>query len=153
MQYISTFTNFKEHEIVAACAEAEGTLDVFLLDFIKRRIGDACDNNPALVRSRVATEVYERLSVAIQRANADGVIGLRFSEYGSALLNSDSDPVFAALNSAAINLAECDRDLRQEQRPVMQPEEQLEVVAGELIGEGNPVSVLAGDVCDARVRE
>ena len=106
-----TFINFKEHEIVPACAEAEGTLDVFFLDFMKRRIGDSCDNNPALVRSRVAAEVYERLSVAIQRAGADGVINWRYAEYGNTLHDSNSDPVFAALNSAAINLAECDRDL------------------------------------------
>jgi len=111
LQYVSAFINFKEHEIVPACAEAEGTLDVFFLDFMKRRIGDACDNNPALVRSRVAAEVYERLSVAIQRAGADGVINWRYAEYGSTLHDSNSDPVFAALNSAAINLAECDRDL------------------------------------------
>jgi hypothetical protein len=113
LQYISAFNNFKQHEIIAACAEAEGTIDVFFLDFIKRRIEGACDNNPALTRSRVAAEVYERLSVAIQRANADGVISWRYSEYGSALHNSDSDPVFAALNSANINLAECDHDMIQ----------------------------------------
>ena len=111
LQYVSAFINFKPHEIIAACAEAEGTLDVFFLDFIKRRIEEACDTNPALIRSRVAAEVYERLSVAIQRANADGVISWRYSEYGSALHDSDSDPVFAALNSATINLAECDTDL------------------------------------------
>jgi hypothetical protein len=46
----------------------------------------------ALTRSRIAAEVYERLSVAIQRANADGVISWRYSEYGSALHNSESDP-------------------------------------------------------------
>jgi hypothetical protein len=115
LQYISAFTNFKQHEIIAACAEAEGTLDVFFLDFLKRRIDEACDSNPALIKQRVATEVYERLSVAIQRANADGVISWRYSEFGSSLHDSDSDPVFAALNSAPINLAECDRDLRRGQ--------------------------------------
>lgn len=111
LQYISAFTNFKQHEIIAACAEAEGTLDVFFLDFIKQRIEEACDNNPALIRSRVAAEVYERLSVAIQRANADGVISWRYSEYGNEIYDTASDPVFAALNSETINLAECDRDL------------------------------------------
>ena len=53
-----------------------------------------------------------RLSVAIQRAGADGVINWRYAEYGNTLHDSNSDPVFAALNSAAINLAQCDRDLR-----------------------------------------
>ena len=129
LQYVSSFVNFKQHEIIAACAEAEGTWDVFFLDFIKRRISDACENNPALVRSRVAAEVYERLSVAIQRANADGVIGWRYSEYGSALYDSNSDPVFAALSSAPIDMAECDRDLRGG------------VAAGGLSGEGNPGGV------------
>ena len=46
-----------------------------------------------------------------QRAGADGVINWRYAEYGNTLHDSNSDPVFAALNSAAINLAECDRDL------------------------------------------
>ena len=71
----------------------------------------------------------ERLSVAIQRANADGVIGWRYSEYGSALYDSNSDPVFAALSSAPIDMAECDRDLRGG------------VAAGGLSGEGNPGGV------------
>ena len=113
LQYITAFTNFKEHEIMAFCAEAEGCLDTVAVKFMKRRIDDACDSNPALIRSRVAAEVYERLSVAVQRANADGVISWRYTEYGKTLYDSDSDPVFAALNSAPINLAECDRDLRR----------------------------------------
>ena len=114
LQYVSAYKNFKEHEIVPICAEAEGTMDVFTLTFLKRRINDACDNNPALVRSTVAAEVYERMSCALQRANADGVINWRYAEYGSALYNSDADPVHAALNSPAIDLAECDSDLRKE---------------------------------------
>ena len=77
LQYITAFTNFKEHEIMAFCAEAEGCLDTVAVKFMKRRIDDACDSNPALIRSRVAAEVYERLSVAVQRANADGVISWR----------------------------------------------------------------------------
>jgi hypothetical protein len=111
LQYVSTFINFKEHEIIAACAEAEGAMDIFFLNYIKKRIEAACDTNPALVRSRVAAEVYERLSVSIQRAGADGVINWRYAEYGETLYDSESDPVFAALNSAPINMAECDRDL------------------------------------------
>ena len=67
------FINFKEHEIVPACAEAEGTLDVFFLDFTGMMIGDACDNNPALVRSRVAAEVYERLSSGLAARTASSV--------------------------------------------------------------------------------
>ena len=40
-------------------------------------------------------------------------LALSYAEYGSTLHDSNSDPVFAALNSAsaAVNLAECDRDL------------------------------------------
>ena len=116
LQYVSAYKNFKEHEIVPISAEAEGTMDVFTLTFLKRRINDACDNNPALVRSTVAAEVYERMSCALQRANADGVINWRYAEYSSALYNSDAlaDPVHAALNSPAIDLAECDSDLRKE---------------------------------------
>jgi hypothetical protein len=129
LQYISAFTNFKKHEIIAACAEAEGAIDVFFLDFIKRRIEDGCESNPALIRSRVATEVYERLSVAIQRANADGVIGWRYAEFGESLSNSDTDPVFAALNSAPINLAECDSDLRR-------GGDEVEEEAGGLVADG-----------------
>ena len=89
-------------------------MDVFTLSFLKRRIDDACDNNPARNRSTVAAEVYERMPCALQRANADGVINWRYAEYGSALYNTDADPVHAALNSSAINLAECDSDLRKE---------------------------------------
>ena len=129
LQYVSAFTNFKEHEIVAACAEAEGTLDVFFLEHMKHRIDEACASNPALVKSRVATEVYERLSVAIQRANADGVICWRYSEIGSAIQDSDSDPVLSALNSAPINMAECDRDLRQAGVAAEQAEVEAEAAA------------------------
>ncbi len=50
---------------------------------------------------------WRRLFVTIQRADTGGVISLRFSEYGSALYNLFSDPVFEAINSATINLAEC----------------------------------------------
>ena len=41
------------------------------------------------------------------------LLNWRYAEHGSTLHwhDSNSDPVFAALNSAAIDLAECDRDL------------------------------------------
>jgi len=131
------------------------------LDFIKLRIEEACDNNPALIRSRVAAEVYERLSVAIQRANADGVISWRYSEYGNAIYDTASDPVFAALNSETINLAECDRDLIRKpgtaaaaaERPVEaaeqteaeeQPEEEREAAAALA---GGPAGRVTSQVC------
>ena len=49
--------------------------------------------------------------MATQRAYADGVISWHYSQYGEALYDSESDPDFAALNSATVNLAECDHDL------------------------------------------
>ena len=116
VQYISTFTNFKEHEIVPCCAEAEGSLDVFFEKFIQRRIDDGWLNNPTRPKSTIAAEVYARLSTALQRGNADGVINWRYAECGEAIHDADSDPVRAALNSPAIDLAECDRDLRKRRR-------------------------------------
>ena len=53
------------------------------------------------------------LAAASHTHTPHGVINWRYAEHGSTLHDSNSDPVpvFAALNSAAINLAECDRDL------------------------------------------
>ena len=81
IQYTSAFTDFRVHEIVGFCAEAEGALDVHSLTFLKDRIStDACEYNPMLVKSAVASEVYARVSAALQRANADGVINWRYAE-------------------------------------------------------------------------
>jgi hypothetical protein len=112
LQYVSTFTNFKEHEIVPCCAEAEGALDFYCAKFFQQRIDDGWFNNPTRPKSTIAAEVYARLSTAIQRGNADGVINWRYAECGEAIHDADSDPVRAALNSPAIDLAQCDKDLR-----------------------------------------
>ena len=105
-----------EHEIIPLCAEAEGTLDFFFFKFIQRRINDGWDANPTRPKSVIATEVYARLSTALQRGNADGAINWRYAEYGDSIFDSNSDPVRNALNSPAINMAECDKDLRERQR-------------------------------------
>ena len=39
-------------------------------------------------------------------------INWRYAECGEAIHDADSDPVRAALNSPAIDLAQCDKDLR-----------------------------------------
>jgi hypothetical protein len=111
--YTSKFWRFLEHEIIPFCAEAEGTLDVGALDQIKARINDWWDNSDqVLPKSVMASMVYARLSVALQRANADGALKWRYTEVGEAVYNADFDTVRAALNSPPQNLAECDRDLR-----------------------------------------
>ena len=58
--------------------------------------------------------VYARLSVALQRANADGAINWRYAEVGEAVFGSDYDTVHAALNSPPRDLSQCDSDLREE---------------------------------------
>jgi hypothetical protein len=115
VQYVSKFWRFAEHEIVAFCAEAEGTLDVGALDFVKARINDWWENSDqVLPKSVMASSVYARLSVALQRANADGTIWWRYTEVGEAVYAGDFDTVHAALNSKPRDLSECDRDLREE---------------------------------------
>ena len=56
--------------------------------------------------------MYARLSTALQRGNADGVVNWRYAECGEAIHDADSDPIRAALNSPAIDLRTCDADLR-----------------------------------------
>ena len=112
----------EEHEIVQCCAEAEGApaLDFSgycaKFKFFQQRIdesdSDGWFNNPTRPKSTIAAEVYARLSTAIQRGNADGVINWRYAECGEAIHDADTDPVRAALNSPAIDLAQCDKDLR-----------------------------------------
>ena len=63
-------------------------------------------------KSVMAGQVYARLSVALQRANADGVLNWRYAEVGEALFEADFDTVHAALNSSPRDLSECDADLR-----------------------------------------
>jgi hypothetical protein len=110
--YVSKFWNFKEHEIVAFCAEAEGTLDVGALDFVKALIQIWWDNSDkVLPKSVMASTVYARLSVALQRANADGAINWRYTEVGEEVFGRDFNTVHAALNSPPRDLSKCDRDL------------------------------------------
>ena len=119
IQYTSAFTDFREHEIVGFCAEAEGALDIHSLTFLKDRITDACEYNPMLVKSAVASEVYARVSAALQRANADGVINWCNAEFGEDIHDSDySDPVLRAIIAPPINLKECNQDLAQVYRIV-----------------------------------
>ena len=112
VQYVSTYRDFKEHEIVPACAEGEGALDLGFQKFLQQRIDDGWFINPTRPKSVVAAEVYARLSTALQRGNADGVINWRYAECGEAIHDADSDPIRAALNSPAIDLRTCDMDLR-----------------------------------------
>ena len=66
----------------------------------------------------LATQVYQQLSVALQRSSADGVLLWRYSEAGEPPRDCNADPVHAELNYATINLAECDSDLRAAGGPV-----------------------------------
>ena len=111
--YTGKFKGFKEHEILPFCAEGEGTLDKVAFAFIRRRIDDWFDNSDMTIpKSVMAGQVYARLSVALQRANADGVLNWRYAEVGEALFEADFDTVHAALNSSPRDLSECDADLR-----------------------------------------
>ena len=113
VQYVSAYTNMKEHEILGLCAEAEGALDYFFFKFFQIRIDNAWERNPTRTKAAMATEVYTRLSTALQRGNADGAINWRYAEVGEVIYDSSSDRVRDALNSPAINMAECDKDLRE----------------------------------------
>jgi hypothetical protein len=103
--FLHTHTHF--------CTEAEGALDVGALDFIKSHIQAWWENSDqGLPKSVMASSVYARLAVALQRANADGAIRWRYTEAGEAVYGAEYDTVYAALNSPPRDLLECDRDLR-----------------------------------------
>jgi hypothetical protein len=113
VHYTSKYVNFKRHEIVPACAEAEGAFDFGFLKFVQHEIDMGHSNTDGVVpKSVIASGVYSRLSVALQRANADGVLNWRYTEYGEALWDGPCDRVIAALDNAPQDLSECDSDLR-----------------------------------------
>ena len=115
-QYVSAYTNMRQHEILGLCAEAEGALDYFFFKFFQKLIDNAWERDPSRTKAAMATEVYTRLSTALQRGNADGAINWRYAEIGEVIYDSSSDMVRDALNSPAINMAECDKDLRERAR-------------------------------------
>jgi len=115
-QYVSAYTNMRQHEILGLCAEAEGALDYFFFKFFQKLIDNAWERDPSRTKAAMATEVYTRLSTALQRGNADGAINWRYAEIGEVIYDSSSDMVRDALNSPAINMAECDKDLREKAR-------------------------------------
>jgi hypothetical protein len=91
----------KRHEIVPACAEAEKAFDFGFLRFVQHEIDMVHSNTNGVVpKSVIASGVYSRLSVALQRANADGVLNWRYTEYGEALWDGPCDRVIAALDNA-----------------------------------------------------
>ena len=96
--------------------EAEGALDYFFFKFFQKLIDNAWERDPSRTKAAMATEVYTRLSTALQRGNADGAINWRYAEIGEVIYDSSSDMVRDALNSPAINMAECDKDLRERAR-------------------------------------
>ena len=79
----------------------------------------------------LATQVYQQLSVALQRSSADGVLLWRYAEAGDPPRDCNADPVHAALNYATINLAECDSDLRVGGPVAVQAEAVLAAAAAE----------------------
>ena len=94
------------------CAEAEGTLDVGALNFLKKLIDEGFERSDGVVsKSVMASQVYARISVALQRANADGVLNWRYTEVGEEVLDAPHDTVAAALNNPPRDLSECDKDL------------------------------------------
>jgi hypothetical protein len=112
VHYTSTFKGFKQHEIVGLAAEAEGALALVSFKFVQRRVDDwHSDSDKTIPKSVVASQTYARLSVSLQRANADGVLWWRYAEIGEALYDGDFDTVHASLNSAPHNLLTCDADL------------------------------------------
>jgi hypothetical protein len=114
VEYTGAFKNFRPHEIMPFCVEAEGTWDFAALDFMKARITDFFDNgDQSTPKSVVADRVFSRLAVALQRANGYGVLNWRYAEAGEGIYGSDFDTVHAALNSAVVSLANCDADLRE----------------------------------------
>jgi hypothetical protein len=111
--YTGKFKGFGKHHLVAFCGEAEGHLGKVAVSFTKQRIDWWYDSSDQTVpKSVVVSQVWARLSVALQRANGDGVLNWRYAEAGEAVFEADYDTVHAALNSLPRDLLECDRDLR-----------------------------------------
>jgi hypothetical protein len=114
VHYTSKFRGFREHEIIPFTAESEGALDIVAHTFTRSRIDEGYSNSDKTIpRSVMATQTYARLSVAVQRANGDGVLRWRYAEVGEAVFDAPSDTVYAALNSLPRDLSECDKDLRE----------------------------------------
>ena len=85
------------------------------------------------------THTHERLSVAIQRANADGVISWRYSEYGNAIYDTASDPAFLAAAAAERPVEAAEQTEAEEQ-----PEEEQEAAAALA---GGPARRVTSQVC------
>ena len=113
VHYTGSYRGFREHEIKPFCAESEGSLDTAAKGLAQAAVDTGYSNSDQSVSKAVfAGNVFSRLSVALQRANGDGVLRWRYAEVGEAAFDAPCDPVYAALNSPPRDLSECDRDLR-----------------------------------------
>ena len=72
-----------------------------------------------------ASRLLERIGVALQKGNAQGILDFRYKEI-DAPENAEYDAVIGALNTKLLSLADCDADLLDD---ADEPEEPLAVLA------------------------
>jgi hypothetical protein len=96
----------------ACAAEAHGTLHNLFFTVLRELVDNKYSESQAVPKSVLASRLYERIGVALQKGNAQGILSFRYTEIdvpeGD---NAKQDAVMAALYTRLLSLADCDADL------------------------------------------
>jgi hypothetical protein len=113
-KYSASFNGIRPGENFFACAaESHGCLHPLFLSFLRELVDIKDDTGleKETPKSVHASRLYERIGVALQRGNAQGILDFRYSEV-DAPETAEHDAVIEALNTKFLSLADCDADLR-----------------------------------------
>jgi len=113
-KYTTSFNGVRPGENFFACAaEAHGCLHPLFLSVLRDLIDikDDAGLEKETPKSVHASRLYERIGVALQRGNAQGILDFRYLEI-DAPETAEQDAVIGSLYSRILSLADCDVDLR-----------------------------------------
>ena len=96
----------------ACAAESHGTLHNLFFTVLRELVDNKYSESQAVPKSVLASRLYERIGVALQKGNAQGILSFRYTEIdvpeGD---NAKQDAVMGALYTGLLSLADCDADL------------------------------------------
>jgi hypothetical protein len=119
-----------------------------LRQLVDRKEEDGFDRDTP--KSVHASRLFERIGVALQKGNAQGILDFRYKEIDAPenANIAEYDAVIGALNTKLLSLADCDADLLDD---VDEPEEPLAVLALEDVVDGvQPAAAILGECSECQ---
>ena len=115
-KYTKKFKGVKPGINFFACgAESHGCLHPLFVSVLRELVDRKEDSGSDwdTPKSVHASRLFERIGVALQQGNAQGILDFRYKEI-DAPENAEYDAVMGALNTKLLSLADCDADLIDE---------------------------------------